>query len=262
MHLLLSERRLTPAKVTDDLGPMRVRLDCPEPDHAGRRDRIVRRPVHGARLLLHHPEFSAPRAAVEIVMEGRDVRMRCFLPFEPLGIAEHGALNESDRVRIPRSEIKRLGDREVIELGEESHEVVGDPTARRMASDDLCLNLVITSHLVGGEAPEVKPRRWIWFRDGQMRQAHLIKTLHFHRPEHRTPGRVERLGRLIATTQPVAERGRVFVAPGQHCAVAAIFVVGLPSGERRMRAVAPGERFDDASALAPIDFGGKAVVPS
>ena len=51
-------------------------------------------------------------------------------------------------------------------------------------------------------------------------------------------------------------------SPGQHGAVAAVFVVRLPAGERRVPAVAPRERFDDARALTDVDRRGERVVPA
>ena len=55
MHLLLRERRLTPAKIAHDLGARREGLEGPHAHGAFRRQRIPRRPVHRPRLLLHDP---------------------------------------------------------------------------------------------------------------------------------------------------------------------------------------------------------------
>ena len=150
----------------------------------------------------------------------------------------------------------------MIEVVEEAHEIVGDPPAGRMPADDLALHAVVGADLLGREAPKVEPRRRIGLRHGQIGQRDFVEALHLHRPERRTPGLVELFGGLIAPPQPVAERRQVLAAPGQHGAVAAVFVVGLPTGERRVPAVAPGERFDDARALAPIDLRREGVVPA
>ena len=49
---------------------MRETFEPPQPNEAGHRIEIVVRPVHRARLLLHHPETATSRTAIEIVVEG------------------------------------------------------------------------------------------------------------------------------------------------------------------------------------------------
>ena len=101
-------------------------------------------------------------------MERGDIGMRCLLPQGALGVAERKFLGETDRVGVPRREGQMLGQREMIEVGEETHEVVGDPSARGAATDDVDLHAVVGAHLLGGEALEIKTRRGIGLGDGEV----------------------------------------------------------------------------------------------
>jgi hypothetical protein len=187
-------------------------------------------------------------------VERRDVRMRGFRPTVPLFLAEWEFLDEADRITIPRGDIEILADLPVIEIVDEAHEIMGDPSVRRMLADDLALHPVVGSHLPGLEAPEIEPRRRIGFGDGQVRQHDILEARHLHRPEDIAPGFVELLGRLVAQPQPSAECLQVFRPPGLRRVVAAIFVIRLPAIQRRMFAVALGDDLDDASAFTPPDF--------
>jgi len=110
-----------------------------------------RRPIHRPWLLLHHPEPAAPHPAIEIVMERGDIGMGSLLPQGALVVAERKTLGEADWVGVPRRKVQMLGQREVIEVGEETHEIMGDPAARRVAADDVGLHAVVGAHLLGAK---------------------------------------------------------------------------------------------------------------
>ena len=95
--------------------------------------------------------------------------MRGILPALTLRIGERKMLGKADRIGIPRGEIEMLADPPVIEIVGEAHEVVGDPSARRMATDNLALHAVISGHLLRLKPPIVEPGRRIGLRHGEIR---------------------------------------------------------------------------------------------
>src|SRR5258707_10819831 len=133
----------------------------------------------------------------------------------------------------------------MIEGVEGVHEIVGDEAPRGMRPDDLDLHAIVGGDLVGGETLEVEEhargklgRRWC-------REGYLVEGTELHRPEGIAPGFVQRLGRLVTPPDPVAEGGEIVRPVGKDRIVAAIFVVGLPTGYRRVLAIAGGDRGDD-----------------
>jgi hypothetical protein len=216
----------------------------------------------GPGLLLHHPEAPSTDGAIKVVMKRRDVRMRSVPPAEALGFFEREGLGEADRIGVPRGEIKMRAERPVIEFVGEAHEIVGDPPAGRMTADDLALHAVIRRDLLGLESPKVEPRRRIGLRHREIGQRHFVEVLHLHRPERSSPRFVKPFRRLIAAPKPVAKSLEILRAPRQHGVVTAVFVVGLPAGQRRMAAVAPRQRLDDARAFAPIGRRREGIVPA
>ena len=85
----------------------------------------------------------------------------------------------------------------MIELAEESHEIVGDESAWRMLPQDLDLHPVIGRNLLRGETPEIEARCRIGLGDGEIGEGDLVETPHLLRPEDIAPGVVQRIGRLI-----------------------------------------------------------------
>jgi hypothetical protein len=74
VHLLLREGGLPPAEVADHLGPVGEGFPGPEPDHAGQRRGVPRRPVHRAQAAAPSSTSGpAPHAPVEVVVEGLHV---------------------------------------------------------------------------------------------------------------------------------------------------------------------------------------------
>jgi hypothetical protein len=106
VHLLLGERRLSPAEVRDELGAVRHRLECPQPNHAGQRGGVARGPVHGAGLLFHHREASATAAPDEGMVERRHIRMPLARVAVLVGLVEPELLEEAERVTVPRDHIE------------------------------------------------------------------------------------------------------------------------------------------------------------
>jgi hypothetical protein len=147
------------------------------------------------------------------MVKRRDVRMRGILPALTLGIAERKMLRKADRIGIPRGEIEMVADVPVIEIVEEAHEVVGDPSSGRMATNNLALHSVIFRHLLRLKPPIVEASRRIGLRHSQIRQCDLVKAPDLHRPERRSPGLVEAFRRLIVAPKPEPERLQVLCAP-------------------------------------------------
>ncbi len=85
-----------------------------------------------------------------------------------------------------------------------------------------------------------------------VRQADVAPIGVVHGPEHVAPGAVQRIWRLVALGQPVAESvlGRVRV--GQGGGVAGVFVVGLPGGDMRVLAITLGQSGNDLGTFGAI----------
>ena len=239
---------------------MRQSLPCEQPDLALARHGVPWRPVHRARLLLHHPPAPAPDRAVEIVVERRDVGMRSRRPAGALGLAEGEALDKAERIGIPARQIEMFAQREMIEVVEEAHEIMGDEAPRRMLAQDGGLHPVVGGDLLRRKPPEIEPCRGVGLRHRQMRQSHVVERRQFHRPEHIAPGLVQLVRRLVARPQPRFESGEVMRTPGFDRVVAAIFIVGLPALQRRMVAERLRQQRDDARTFAQIVGRGEAVV--
>ncbi len=132
MHLFLTERHLSPAKIAHHLGAMRKGFQRPKAHHALCRYRIVIRPVHRARLLLHHPEPTAfGGAAIEIMMPSSNVRMaRSCKPGAGGVIEAHALIGEAERIAVPGDDIEVGGERSMIEIVKQAHGVVADEALR------------------------------------------------------------------------------------------------------------------------------------
>lgn len=124
---LLPERRLTPAEIADQFSTVRGGLQRPQPHHAGERGGVMRRPVHRTRLLLHHPPALTPgTAAIEIMVERGDIGMALPRITQLVVVRKPQAFEEADRIAVPPRDIEIGGNRVVIELGEEAHEIMDD----------------------------------------------------------------------------------------------------------------------------------------
>ena len=94
MHLFLRKGRLPPPEIADNLGPMGHRLDRPEPDHAGKRGRVIGGPVHRAGLLFHHPPPAPADSPVQVVVKRLHVRIALL---QKGGFVASSASSRSDR---------------------------------------------------------------------------------------------------------------------------------------------------------------------
>ena len=260
VHLLLGEGRLAPAEIGHHLGAVGERLPGPGPHHAGQGGGVVAGPVHRPRLLLHHPPAAAPDAAIEVVVEGRDVRVPLAQVAQLLRLREPELLKEPQRIGIPAGQVQVAAHREVVELGIEAHEVVGDVAARRTAAQDVGLLAVEAHHLVGGEAVVIQPVAGVGLGDRQVRRVDLVEVAVFLRPEHRPPGAVQRLDRLIAPRQPAPERGRRARRIAEGGVVTAELVVGLPGPHGGVAAISVTCQGGNPGALQTVNFAGKTIV--
>ena len=130
MHLLLCKRRLPPAEIARQLGAMRGCLERPQRHHPRQRRRIEARPVYRPGLLLHHPPAPARAPTIKIVVEGRDVGVALAQIGLLLFGGEPELLEKAERVGIPCRHINIAAYSVVIELGEETHEIVRDILSR------------------------------------------------------------------------------------------------------------------------------------
>ena len=260
VHLLLRERRLTPAEIRHAARAVRERFPAPQPHHARQRRRIPQRPVHRTRLLLHHPERQLRHAAIHIVIERREVGMAAAQPAR-LDVRREPLLFErAERIAVPGRDIEIGGDLVVIELGEELHEVVRDRPARRMRANDLDLHAVVARHFVGRETPVIEAMRRMRFGHGRHRRVDLVEAAVLHAPEHRAPRVVQCIDRVIARLQPFTKAPHCRRRIADHRVMAAEFVIGLPERDRRMLAVALGDRRADALRCLEIRRRRKIVV--
>ena len=242
---------------------MRERFPGPEADHACGRARVPLRPVHRAGLLLHHPEALARHAAIEVVVEGGDVRMAGLGVAQALGLGEAGggdAVGEAQRIGIPTCEVQRARDLVVIKLQERAHVIVRDEAAGRVLADDVGVDLIVGDDLVGAEPVEVLQVRRVDLGDRHQRHVDLVEGAILHAPEAVAPGTVQRVDGAVARLQPDAERGGGGWRPGLHGLVAAVLVVGLPARETRVIAIAFGEGLDDPAGLFPVGRAREAIV--
>ena len=128
MVLLLRKRALPPAEEADEVGAVAPRLHRPELDHTRRGERIVRGPVHGAVLLFHHaPEFGL--TAIEIVVEGLEVRIARAGVAGLEGFGVGGLFEEAERVTVPGEHVVAPTEIVMVEVATDAHGVVADEPA-------------------------------------------------------------------------------------------------------------------------------------
>ena len=224
---------------------MRERFPAPQPHHARQRRGIPHRPVHRAGLLLHHPERLLRHAAIDVVVERREIRMPGAQPLRLDRRVEPLFFERPERIAVPGGDIEIGGDLVVIELREKLHEIVRDGPSRRMRADDIDLHAVVAHDFVGSEAAVVQPVRRMRFGHGRDRRIDLVEAAVLHAPEHRAPCGIQRVDAFVARPQPLAKalRGRVGIA--DHRMVATEFVIGLPVRDGGMPAIPLGDRGTD-----------------
>ena len=205
MHLLLCERRLTPTKVGDYLGSMREGFPGPRPHHPWQGRRVPRGPIHRTGLLFHDPPAPAPDTAIEVVVEGGEVRMS--LPEKArFDIRIPGTLlQESEWIGIPRRRVEIPGDIEVIEGRRNPHEVVKDVASRREPANDVRLLTVESDHLFRTEPPEVEAMGGIGLGDCLERWIDFIERAVLLAPEDRAPGTIQLRDMSVAILEPGSE---------------------------------------------------------
>ncbi len=137
-----------------------------------------------------------------------------------------------------------------------------DRRARRMAFDDPRLALIEGDDLIRREALEIHQMRWIGLGDGHVRQFDLVEASIVHRPEDIPPGFIQRFDAAIFGFAPSAKRPQRRLRIAQHGVVAAIFIVGLPSGDGGMRAESLRQTLDDAVAFLRVAFMAETIVPA
>ncbi len=259
MHLLLRAGQLAPAEVRHELGAVRERLQRPGAHLARLRNRVPRRPVDGAGLLLHHAEAAAAHVAIEVVVEGGDVGMAAAGPAQALGRRdERGRIGVAQRVAVPGGDVQVATHRVVVELTEEAHEVVQHGAARRVGAQHVGLQPVEAQHFVGSEAAPIERVDRVGLRGHAHGQADLLEAVAGHAPEHVAPAFVERGDVAVAQLQPVAEARQRLRRVRLHRVVAAVLVVGLPAHHGRVLAVAPRHRLDDGQRGRHVFVAGKA----
>ena len=263
MHLFLREGSLPPAEIADQFGPVRHRLQRPQSDHARQRRGIVACPVHRPRLLFDHPPPAiCGTAAIQVMVEGRDIGMPLpdIIPF--VGLAETEHFQEAKRIAVPHHAIEVAAQIVVIVIGKETHRVVHHIAARRQFADDIDLRAVERGDLIRRKPPECQPVRGIGFGNRQIGQIDLVETAIFHAPEHIAPCSVQRINRSVAIGQPNAECQPRRIGIADHSIVAAIFVVGLPHHHRRMIAVSLRIGASDTRRLFAVAAMAEAIVPA
>ena len=261
MHLFLSLGELAPPEIAHQLGSVRHCLKRPQPDHTGRGSGIEPGPVDRSRLLFHHPPAAIRASAVQIVVEGRNVGMTLPQIAAFVRLTEPELLQKPQWIAVPAGHIEVATDIMVIEMGEETHEIMDDIASRRGPANDIGLSPVEPNHLVGREAPKIQQMRWIGFGHRQVGKFDLVKTAIVHAPEAIAPSGVQRINRLILVAQPVAKRFARRFRIADYRVMAPKFIVGLPSSDGRMIAITASHGFHDPSRSIAISFMRKTIVP-
>ena len=240
---------------------MRKRFPRPKPGHAGQRIRIPRCPVYGARLLLHDPPTAPTHGAVKIMVKG--LKIGIALPHKTafvLGRSRQPIRQKAQRIGIPRRDIQIGPGGEMIKIGDLAHVIMRNRIGAVFA-DDVGLQAVEADHFIGCKAAVRHHMGGIGFGYRQVGQVYSVKTVIIHRPEHIAPSPVQRIRRLIALRQPIAESLRCGGGIRQGCVVTGIFIVGLPSGHMGIAAIAYGHRRCDLDTFGAVGAVAETIVP-
>lgn len=111
---------------------------------------------------------------------------------------------ESPADRHPTLRYRGLHCREMIGIGDLTYVIMRDG-GRRVATDDLGLQVVKRDNLITGEAAEDHEMRRIGLGHGQIGQRDFVEISVAHRPEHIRPIAGQGIRRLVALRQPIAE---------------------------------------------------------
>ena len=188
-------------------------------------------------------------------MKRRDIRMPGRRIAHALRLAEAGrgqTVGETQRIGIPTREVQRLAHLVMIEVEERPHEIVGDEPPRRVTADDRNLLGVERHDLIRREAMEIEPVDRVQLGHSPHRQIDLIERAVRHAPEAIAPSLVQRADVAVPRTQPLPECTEGARRVRTHCVVATVFIVRLPTRNRRVLAVTRRERLGDAPAFAAI----------
>ena len=179
----------------------------------------------------------ATNGAVKIVVEG--LKIRVALAHKAAFVFGRGGQSigqKAQGIGIPGRDIQ-IGTRgEMVKIGDLAHVVVGNGVITVFA-DDVGLQPVETDHLVAGKASVGHNMGRVRLGYRQVRQVYVVKTVVIHRPEHIAPSPVQRIRRLIALRQPIAEGMGRCGGIRQRGVVAGIFIVGLPGRHKRIAAI-------------------------
>ena len=127
---------------------------------------------------------------------------------------------------------------EVLEVG--GHEVRRDRYAGGDPVQHVPLGAVAVQQLVGGEPAEVQQLCRVRERGGRAGRGDLVPVVVVLAPEGGAPGFVEGVDVAVPPLQPATERHSARVAVAERV-VAAVLVVHVPHGQRRVGAVVRGQ---------------------
>ena len=207
VHLFLRKRRLSPAKVADDLRTMRKSLPTPEPDHAGQGSRVPGGPVDRAGLLLHHPPASLTDSAIKVVMEGLKVGMSlAHVSRAGLCIAIDAVHQKAQRVAVPAGDIEVGAHGKVVKFKNPTHVIMQE---RRICpfSQGSCHDGIEPDDLIRCKAAKGQHMCWVGFGYRHIRKVDFVEFGIIHRPEHVTPCAVQCVRGLVFLSQPAAKAG-------------------------------------------------------
>ena len=166
--------------------------------------------------------------------------------------AEKEVWRKAQRVTVVGCDIEVLRHVVMIELGKEAHEVVQHVASGRVLANQLHLNAVECHHFIRGKPAVVQAVCGVGLGHCTYGRVYFFKAAVFLAPKHGTPGVIERIDADITCFQSEAKclAGRFAVA--LHRQVATVLVVGLPSDNRRVLAIAAGHLDGDACRLCPV----------
>ena len=147
-----------------------------------------------------------------------------------------------DQVVVVGDDVDLVGPAPVVDVrARGGHEVGGHRDVGRQLAQDVALEPVALEVLGRREAPEVELLGRVDGHRRAPRGGDLLPRAVALAPEGRAPGVVERVDRPVALAQPAAERLRAGLAVAR-ADVRAVLVVDVPQRQRRMVAVALGQR--------------------
>jgi len=234
-----------PAKVDDGVRAVGDGLVGPQAELPGSRRAAHRLPAARSRLLLDHPEGLILEAADRIVREGY----------------RHGIQGAERGIVVPGAQVERPRHPVIVDgVKREAHVVGGDAAVPIHGAQGIDLELLVSDHLVRGEAVKVEFQAGVGDARGLPRQGHLGPVGVGVAPEGRAPGIVQDCEKVVALARPGGKGVPALGAIAARGIVATELVIHLPGHDVRMPGEMRGHGGDDALRVGAVGGAGGAVL--